>query len=51
VLAAATLPAPAIIIIVEQTPVSTHRRWMLVPSLPRAMLVSVFVWLRKGKGQ
>ena len=51
VLAAAALPAPAIIIIVEQTPVSTHRRWLLVPSLPRAMLVSVFVWLRQGKGQ
>ena len=38
---AATLPTPDIIIIVEQTltpAVSTHRRWMLLPSPPGAML-------------
>ena len=50
---AATLPAPDIIIIVEQTlmpaVVSTHRRRMLLASPPRAMLVCVCVVARRKR--
>ena len=50
---AATIPVPDTIIIVEQTlkpaVLSTHRRWVLLPSPPRAMLVCVYVVVRRKR--